>query len=1094
MSFQTEIEKLSRERRAWLRFALAENSSDRLWVGHIDRRYAKVGDDVDPTLPAVAGVSRFGTVQRSLANFLFSLEVPNVTIELIDPDPSDLPADYPTWREIAGGFTCQLAYRNVSVWLRVLDDAGAPYDQRVVVAQIAHPTFPTNRKVNLDCRVSSGNVLGDKIPRRLLTNTDFANIPPESSGLAVPIIYGRRHNDVVAFDVPAPTTVETGASDTSFPGGSTSDDPATLPSTTGVPVKCNDIFTDDFESGTVTGYSAGAGDFSVVAGAGAAGSKAARPAAAGDTLQRTVTAPTRAFCISWSTDSDQRPEATTQVSAALLVSRVGETDVVIEVPIYGQLTRLTGVITEGVRQTFAVEGAFATENLRVQLATALSATATTLTVQTGQGAKLRIGNRLVIGTEVIKVTGVSGDSASVARAQGDTVAQFHDVGTDVVSYDANGYLKFSIDGVVKFSLANDDRIFTTASGAWSTVTFGPSGDLDNVSIGSGIQFASSAPATAGTPSTSETAPFAGSPLTPSTTPDCQPATAGGTTPSGGAVKAILVGKYSTGVAASGGPSSDITTVPVPTPTISVVGPGGTGEYQYVVTCIMDVPGAADPNDFNARNNHTGESAPSAVQHITNGPTHDADFTKDNYVHIEWPVIPGAKFYRVYGRYMEYEPFSLLDVYSADNGVTAYYNDGELFGRTEFDILKTDTKAPAAGWTSGGGGGGASSDDNIYVLAGHALKSVDEVYVLKPVVIQNFTTDGSTDPVRSEPVQVLQTEGVDYTQEIIEVNGNRYHVLRFTAAQVSETCEYYEVTANVHGIETNGDSTGTLIEDADEICEHMMLNWILNNYRSSVGPYAPPGGPWFTDVPYAPGLWDAASTDTAKAVSAARISGGYKGCRTLDTQTEARELIREMLVSWDLSLLFNNNIGASGAWSIKRFDPNTVRASMPLFDAADVLMKDTFASDEAVPDLKNDLPFFGGPTTQRTGKNDISAAADGGGWLVSGEAVSSASVSAFSLATMDPTYLKWTEDPNTIVSVMGFYSRYLEVPPIYATFQSTMLGLTTPLGTLVRVTHPDGVGVPGGWTERVCMITRSDLDLDAPSCAVTVWDMDRLMNT
>ena len=81
------------------------------------------------------------------------------------------------------------------------------------------------------------------------------------------------------------------------------------------------------------------------------------------------------------------------------------------------------------------------------------------------------------------------------------------------------------------------------------------------------------------------------------------------------------------------------------------------------------------------------------------------------------------------------------------------------------------------------------------------------------------------------------------------------MLVFNEPQVSDTCEYYEVTANVKGIETNGNGTGTLLTNADDIFEHAMLNWILNSYQSSVGPYAPPGGPWFTDVPYAPGIWD-----------------------------------------------------------------------------------------------------------------------------------------------------------------------------------------------------------------------------------------------
>ena len=238
-----------------------------------------------------------------------------------------------------------------------------------------------------------------------------------------------------------------------------------------------------------------------------------------------------------------------------------------------------------------------------------------------------------------------------------------------------------------------------------------------------------------------------------------------------------------------------------------------------------------------------------------------------------------------------------------------------------------------------------------------------------------------------------TAGKDYRAEIRDINGHRYHVLVFSKPQVSDTCEYYEVTANVKGIETNGNGTGTLLTNADDIFEHAMLNWILNSYQSSVGPYAPPGGPWFTDVPYAPGIWDHDSVVAAKAVAASRLAGGYKGAGTLDEVIEAREWIREMLVSFDLELYFNNNIGASGAWSVCRFNPSASRASLPHWDAGvDAILRDSFGIDVAVEQMINVMPFFGGPTTQRMdAKSGVPQAASGGGWRVSGEARSDASI-------------------------------------------------------------------------------------------------------
>lgn len=1089
MSFQTEIEKLARTRRAFLRFALAENAAERLWTGAVDRRYGKVGDGAG-LVPVRGTVLSFGSVQRALANYRFAVEVPTFNVALTDEDGE--------WRAIIGNEDDQLTFRNLSLWLRVLDDTGAIFDQRIAVAQITKPSFPPGGKVQFDCRVSSGNFLGDKIPRRYITGTDWANAPTEAKGLAVPIIYGRRYNDVIPFILPVIAPAETPAPSTSFPGGSTSNDPTTLPAITGTEtVACADVFTDNFE-GSLSGYT-GMAAFSIVAGAGAGGSHAVRPSAPGALLTRTVVPPSRAFCISWSTDSDQRPEVTAQVATALQISRVAERDLVIELAPYGQLTRLTNLITPNTRQTFRVEGAFATRNLTLTLAAPMSVASTSMAVQTGTGTQLRVGNRYTVGTEIIKVTSLSGDVATVLRAQGDSYADIHDVGATIISYDANGYLHFYVDGVARYTLLNDDRIQNgTADGAWTTVSFGPGGDGDDFSIGSGITFSTpSSPAVTTPSTTTETAPYAGDPLSPSPTPDCQPTTAGGSSPSGGAIRAILVGKYSTSTGGGEGGSGGATTtgqLTKPVVTGSVVGAGGSSTYQYKVTAIADQPGAPALNNFEDRNNHVGETDANVVT-VSSAPTRNSDFTSSNYVRLAWPLIPGAKGYRVYGRYTDYEPFSLLDTYSGDDGTTAFYHDGEFSGRNEFDILKTDSKAPLTNnsgvTTSGGGGGSASSDKNVYVLAGHALKSVDEVYVLKPVVIQNF---GATDtaPIRSEPVQVLQTEGTDYVQELRQVNGNCYHVLVFSAAQVSETCEYYEVTANVQGIETNGDTTGTLIENADDIFSHMMLNWMLNSYRSSVGPYAPAGGPWFTDVPYAPGLWDASSVTAAKSVAAARVYGGYVGAGELTEAQEAREVIREMLVSFDLELYFNNNSGASGAWSVSRFDANAVVGSLPQYDPSDDVFKETFSSDPDTAALFNVFPFFAGPTSQRSGKNDVSASTSGGGWQLSGEAKSTTSISRYGLSISSPTYLKWTQDAATTADVMAHYLKYAERPPIIVAFKTGLRPLNHPLSTLVRVTHPDGLGSAAGWVDHVCKIIRSDIDAERLVVNITMESVNRLM--
>jgi hypothetical protein len=1035
-SFLTEIEKIARTRRAFLRFALAENNPNRPWAGPIDRQYGKV-DDAQREVPVAGTVSRFGTIQRSLATFLTSLEVPNVSIELFDP--------YREWRALGGGLNDQLTYRAVSLWLRVLDDVFAPYDERIAVAHIRKPSFPAGGKVQLDCQVASGSFLGAKVPRRFITTEDFPNAPPETQGLPVPIIYGRRSNVVSPFEIP-PAEPPPDSTPPGLPGGNPdSDIPATLPTSGTFTVNCSDLWVDTFED-ALDGYSAGTANFTLVPGAGADGSQAVRPVVDGAELVKTLSPPRRAFCVEWSSDHDYLAsvEEVTLVDG-VNVYRVSERDVVIQVPWAGQLTRLVALITPGTRQSFRLEGAFATKNFDVTLTAPLTPSQTVLQLSPADAARLSAGMHLQVNGEIVRVLSVgSGGSVNIIRAQFGTFAgggahlvggtwvyypAIVDAGTVSTTYDLNGYLKFLVNGTSRYSVSNTDVIrCVSATGIWSKVAFAPGGDGDNLKIGSGLL---STPGTDYIPGTQWTAPNAGDPNNPSPTPECQPGHEGGS-PSGAAVRALLVGTYAMGNTGSGQPGETVTH------------PCGDRTPYGSVEALAE-----------------------ALQ-----VSKDAGTLMD-----DWPRCIGYR-----------DTQTLIDL---DGPIPT--TDAELaalIGWNDMNCLAYGDCTYSSGGTASAGAG-----DNLYVLAGHALKALTGVFVLKPVVIQNFTDDGDESPTRSEPVQVQMVEGVDYRQGWLDINGHRYHMIAFNAAQISETCEYYEVTVNVEGIETNADSTGTLIENADEIVEHIMLNWILNSYES---------GPWFTDVAYAPGVWDHASVERVKAIAAARIPGGYKGMGTLDTVIEAREWLRELLISYDLELFFNNNIGSTGAWSLSRFDPYQILSTIPRWDAGqDPIFRDSFSSEIAVDQLINTFPFFAGPTTQKLDTKGTSAPrVSGGGWLLSGTFDSPSSIERYGVAKSDPIYLKWTDDAPTVGDVMSHYLRYLELPPVPANFRMGLKALGSPLGSLVRVTHPDGPGSTGlwpagiaeGWVDHVCKVTRSDIDMDRLVANVKVESVDRLMRT
>lgn len=960
MAFLDEIVKQTRKRRAFMRFASAENVGFP-WVGAADRRYGKV-DDATDLVPVVGTVATLGSIQRSIANHLYTIELPTIATTLIDPRRE--------WRALGGHPGHQLLFRNLSYWLRVHDDNDEIQDGRVAVGQIAEVRFPSGLQVALSCRVLAGDFLGKKVGRRFITNTDFPQAPPEVLGRLVPILIGRLHNEVLVADL---TPV---------------DSPTNPPITGSEEMRCDDLWTDDFEGISPLGNYSGGGDFSIEIGTGVGGSKALLtdsgiPEAV---LTKTVSATSRTFCIEWTADHVLTPTADASSRVAQLHVFRDDTNVTIETATE-ILATLSDVLTPGTFQTFRLDGAFASG-----------------------------GN-------------------------------------------ANGYVRFYIDDVLQTEILNDARIISAApDGSWSSVGVAPSGHGDNLSIGSGIVFQPPEPGV----------------TTPAPAPECA-AGSGDNTQSGGAVEAILVGPFAT----DGTPTGD---TPAP-PVISgaVVGAGGSQTYRYVVTAIGEA-GRFMLGDFSQRTNHTGESLASNIITVTGAPSRDqADL--DNYVHIHWDLVPGAISYRVYGDRGSGGEFSLLDSWSGedpDHAGKGHYNDGEIHGRREWDILKTDSHPP--GFSTGGLG-----NQHTYVLGAHALKAVDEVYVLKDVITEDSL--GSDTPIKTRQ-QVLMVEGRDYTHRWVDVNNNRYHILEFTEAQVSDTCEYYQVSANIQGAETNADSTGTLIENAVDVVSYLMLNWILNSYRSSIGPDAPPTGRWFTDTAYAPGLWDLASVTATRTVANRRVEGGLIAAGMITEPTEARQLIMDLLLSFDLELYFDDLAGTIGAWKLHCFEPQSVvRGSLPLYTGAEIL-ENSFETDLDLSQVVNVLPFFAGPSTERTGKNFL--APSGGGYVIGGEIRHDDSINKFGVQAIDPIYLLWTRDAATAFDTAQRYLAYRAYPAILPSFGVGMRALTTPITTEVRITHPDGVGSTTGWTARVCRVLRSDLNLDQIVAKLQVQDIDHLV--
>lgn len=1090
MSFADELAKLQRVRRAYVRLGRDANPTGP-WVGEFARCYGKEADPSGP-VPIKGTVAGFGSFTSAIANAEFPLEVPSNQTTLTDPERE--------WRALGDRPSTQLLQRRLEYFLRQEDDAGAIIDTLVGIGQIANPSFPPG-KCQLTLNVPGGDFLGETVGRRVLTAADWPFSLPDDRGKVIPFVYGRLVNR------PPETTTVT----TTVGGGSGVTSP-----------------TVDNCGCTLDGWSGGAtllweDNFDGYADATALHQNWPSP---GD-VRSTARAHSGVYSVGqtngWISRSVVNALPGNVYMFGLQVYWTGEAPGFGILAQFEESTTFNGFDTQcGLRVTaggeLAIHGNGSQYGISAPVMQLNAWNCVTGLVDITATGSFRIYHN---GVKILEGTG---DMLS-AIYRGVTGPRGFTVGLDTQLWiDDVWVAKGPVDTSTAFYCTGTTGSTTTPTTTTSTVTSTTftcpgvtSAEDANSAVRGGWLRALLVDAGAGAPAISDvavptglTAGFAGQPFTAPTL--------SATIVAGGSGQIGSVQYYACCTIHSG-VMSELSNVVGP---ITITDPANAA---VDITFTGLAPGAdsvrlfrgTDPDFIGAFNAYSVAGGRVGISDIPASDGGVTDFypgldiqdqlTPETHWDINWRH---QVYYTVAARYTDGSESACTDPFMVelsprnnplDINVSWTLPAGSLSAivvrrmsqthhweivpdrewilgptaTTLLDPINDVTEASPCATATIPGTGTPSANRNRYVLAGHTLKSIIDVFVLKP----DPAVVDSTGVPNGSPIWVKMTPGVDYYDEVVEVNDNRYHTLVFNQPQRSPTCEFYEVTANVEGATYTADQAGDLITNADDIFEHIMLNVILNTYRSSVGTYAPSGGQWFTDVPYSPGLLDHASVMAAKAVGALWVSGGLTGAGALTEPIGTRELIYQLLKSYGLSLY-----QYGGVWYVKRFNPSTIIRS-----AATAITPDTgIVTDSFEPSINQDkhvnvIPYFAGPLR------------DGGstqGFLVSGELRDVISIELYrSVIVTEPYYLNWTQDGATALSVVLHYLQELSFPPIEATFSGPVRWWGLPVESIVAVTHPEGLSATG-WVNRLCRVMRVALDLDETSTTLTVRDIDNLV--
>lgn len=282
--------------------------------------------------------------------------------------------------------------------------------------------------------------------------------------------------------------------------------------------------------------------------------------------------------------------------------------------------------------------------------------------------------------------------------------------------------------------------------------------------------------------------------------------------------------------------------------------------------------------------------------------------------------------------------------------------------------------------------------------------------------------------------------------------------------------------NVLGIETVGDGSGTLVESLYEQYLHFLQNWVLGDYR--LGAYL--ATPTFVDEPTLKQI-DEDSFATAKTISEARITGGYKGAVAFGSEGEFVTVI-DALARWNLSGDVEAGFNAKFQYFLSLFE-ETALAGVPVHDDVLDVHDGSFHIEEQHESHFNIVPFAFA-RDYRLGEFHVRDQ----------EVRSQTSIDDYGQELLAPLLnLFMVRDPVQALDIAGRRLRRFKNPPRLVTWNLALQGLSIELGDLLLLTHEQGVSATG-WLRQPMRIVRHEVDPNDFTVTLQAWDVFDLFQT